>query len=125
MAEAVARQLLSPAVRVESAGISADDGALAAKDAVRVMRERGLDISGHRSRSLDKLNLLEFDLLVALCPGIAQALLEQGADRQKLAILDISDPYNKGLEVYRATAVVIEVELRKLFNPNAEQAARR
>ena len=120
IAEAVARQLLGPDVRVESSGTSAADGASAAKDAVRVMKERGLDISSHRSRSLGNLNLLEFDLLVALCPEIAQALLDQGADASKLATLNISDPYNRDLEVYRATAVAIEAELRRLFHLNDE-----
>ena len=115
MAEAVARHLLDSGVRVESAGISADDGASAAKDAIQAMQERGLDISDHRSRSVSALNLLDFDLVVALTPSIAQALRHHGADASKLTALDIRDPYDKGLQVYRATVLAIERDLRNLF----------
>jgi len=115
MAEAVARQLLDSGVRVESAGISADDGASAARDAIRAMKERGLDISDHRSRSVSALNLLDFDLLVAFTPAIAQALRHQGADASRLTELDVLDPYGKGLDVYRATVLAIEKDLRTLF----------
>lgn len=69
MAAVMARQLLGETVRAESAGISADDDASATKDALRAMKERALDISGHRSRSFRTVNLKDFDLLVALTPG--------------------------------------------------------
>lgn len=115
MAEAVARHLLDSGVRVESAGISTDDGASAAADAIRAMKERGIDISDHRSRSVSALNLPDFDLLVALTPAIAQTLRHLGADPSKVTSLDIRDPYGKGLDVYRATVVAIERDLRNLF----------
>jgi protein-tyrosine-phosphatase len=115
MAEAIARQLLSGSAEVASAGLDADDGASATKDAVQVMKERGLDIRDHRSRSLSALNLVDFDLLVALTPRIGQGLRDQGADPSKITVLDICDPYGKGLDVYRATASGIESELRRLF----------
>ncbi len=120
MAEAVARALLDSGVHIESAGISADDGASAATDAIRAMLERGVDISSHRSRSVSALNLLDFDLVVALTPSIAQALRHLGADESKLAALDIRDPYGKGLEVYRATVLTIESDLRNLFGVGHE-----
>ena len=125
MAEAVARALLGSDVRVESAGISADDGASAAKHAIETMRERGIDISDHRSRSVTALNLSDFDLVVALTPAIAQALRQHGTNAAKLRALDIRDPYGKGLAVYRTTVLAIERDLRNLFGlrpevPNAE-----
>lgn len=120
MAEALARHLLDSGVRVESAGIAADDGASAAEDAIRAMKERGVDISDHRSRSVSALNLSDFDLLVALTPAIAQALRHHGGDPSKLAALDIRDPYGKGLDVYRATVVAIEKDLRNLFRVSCD-----
>ena len=120
MAEAVARGLLSSDVRVESAGISADDGASAAEDAIQAMRERGIDISDHRSRSVTALNLPDFDLVVALTPAIAQALRQHGTDPARLRALDIRDPYGKGLEVYRATVLAIERDLRDLLRLSPE-----
>ena len=120
MAQAVARALLGSDVRVESAGISADDGASAAKDAIQAMRERGIDISDHRSRSVTALNLSAFDLVVALTPAIAQALHHHGADGATLKALDIRDPYGKGLAVYRTTVLTIERDLRDLFGQRPE-----
>src|SRR5207249_161367 len=121
MAAAMARELLGAAGHVESAGISADDGASATKDAVRVMKERGLDISGHRSQSLSAVNLRDFDLLVALTPAIAQGIRHHGVEPSRVATLNIPDPYGKGLDAYRATAVAIERDLKKLFDANSEQ----
>lgn len=121
MAEAAARHLLGGEMHVESAGIAADEGASATKDAVRAMEERGLDITAHRSRSLSTLNLPDFDLLVALTPTIAQHLRDRGVDASKLRALDICDPYGKGLDAYRATAVTIERDLRALFGASSEE----
>ena len=120
MAQAVARTLVAGDIRVESAGISADDGASAANDAIQAMRERGIDMSAHRSRSVSALDLSDFDLVVALTPAIGQALRQLGTDGAKLKVLDIRDPYGKGLAVYRTTALAIEKDLRNLFGQPPE-----
>lgn len=121
MAEAVAQRLLGEGIHVESAGITADEDAPATKDAVLVMNERGLDISAHRSRSLSAVNLLHFDLVIALTPAIAQVLHGQGADASKVRMLDIPDPYGRGIDAYRATAVAIERALQRLFDLSPEE----
>jgi len=41
--------------------------------AVRAMSEAGVDISGHRSKSLDEFAGREFDLLVTVCDGAREA----------------------------------------------------
>lgn len=124
MAAEMAWQLLGAGVHVESAGVSADEGASATKDAVQAMKERGLDISNHRSRSFGALNPRDFDLLVALTPAIAQDVLYHVTDASRIATFDIPDPYRKGLDAYRATLLAIERELRKLFASNRLQAKR-
>ena len=124
MAEAIARQLLGSNVDIASAGLEADDGASATRDAVRVMTDRGLDILAHRSRSLSALNLSDFDLVIALTPRIAQALRDQGMDACKFTALDVPDPYCKGLETYRITAGAIERDLRRLFGLTPEEPRR-
>jgi protein-tyrosine-phosphatase len=121
MAEALARLLLGGDAHVESAGISADDGATATRGAIRAMKERGVDISGHRSRSLSALNLLDFDLVVGLTSTIAQAIREQVVDAPEVKALDIPDPYGKGLDAYRATALALERDVRGLFDLNRER----
>jgi protein-tyrosine-phosphatase len=115
MAEALARHMLGRDARVESAGIDAAEGAAATKNAVQAMRERNLDISAHRSRSVNALSLLEFDVLVALTPAIAQALCDQGVDPSKIRTLNIPDPYGRALDCYRFTADAIERDLRLLL----------
>jgi protein-tyrosine-phosphatase len=124
MAAAMAQDRLGTAAHIESAGISADDGASATKDAVRAMKERGLDISGHRSRSFTAVKLRDFDLIVALTPAIAQDVRRHGVEASKLATLDIPDPYCNGLDAYRATAVAIERGLRKLFDADRDRSKR-
>lgn len=115
MAHAVARMLLGANARIESAGICADDGASATRDAVQVMQERGLDISDHRSRSVTTLRLSDFDLVVAMTAAIAETLRLHGVGQAKLRALDVNDPYGNGLEAYRSTAAAIDSALRHLF----------
>jgi arsenate reductase len=40
--------------------------------AIRVMQEIGINISHHRSKSLDELSEMTFDLAVTLCDGAGQ-----------------------------------------------------
>jgi arsenate reductase (thioredoxin) len=64
MAEGWARTLLTEHVEPYSAGVAkraVDPGAIA------VMREAGVDISGHSSKTLDELADVDFDLVVAVC----------------------------------------------------------
>lgn len=121
MAAALAHHVLGDTVRAESAGISADDGASATKDAVRAMKERGLDISDHRSRSFQAVNLHDFDVLVALTRAIGEHLRRAGAEPARIETLNIPDPYNRGLDAYRNTAGAIERDLKRLFGkPDGE-----
>jgi protein-tyrosine-phosphatase len=102
MAEALAKRLLADTTSVESAGMETADGMMATEEAVTVMREFGIDISAHRSRVLDRLNLADYDLIVALSPRIAQHLtLARNVLRQRVRVLDIQDPYGRGLAAYR------------------------
>jgi protein-tyrosine-phosphatase len=115
MAAALAHQVLGDTVRAESAGVSADDGASATKDAVRAMQERGLDISGHQSRSFQAVNLDDFDVVVALTPAIGEHLRRARVEPARIETLNIPDPYNRGLDAYRDTAGAIERDLKRLF----------
>jgi protein-tyrosine phosphatase len=64
----------SPAVAVESAGISALVGRPADPIAVELMRERGLDISSHRARQLTEALVLSADLVVVMEQGHVRAI---------------------------------------------------
>lgn len=63
MAEGVARSLAPPGVRVSSAG---SEPATVRPEAVRTLREIGIDISGHRSKGTDEVER-PVDAVVTLC----------------------------------------------------------
>jgi len=64
MAEGWAKYLASERIDAYSAGI--DPHGLDPR-AVQVMAEAGVDISGHRSKNLEELKDVSFDLVVTLC----------------------------------------------------------
>lgn len=64
MAEGWARHLHADRIEPYSAGIERHGLNL---HAVRVMAELGIDISGHRSKTLDDLGDILFDLVVTVC----------------------------------------------------------
>ncbi len=66
MAEGWARHLKGNVLEPYSAGIETHG---LNPNAVRVMAEAGVDISGHRSKHLDELADVEFDHVVTVCAG--------------------------------------------------------
>ena len=114
MAEALARSLIGGNFEVESAGIEAADGIPPTREAVIVMAERGADIAGHRSRSVESLDLREFDVVLAMTPWIADRLRHLGVDPARIRSMHVDDPYFKGLGQYRRAADEIEEALRRL-----------
>jgi ArsR family transcriptional regulator, arsenate/arsenite/antimonite-responsive transcriptional repressor / arsenate reductase (thioredoxin) len=99
MAEALAGELSQGAVRAASAGSHPKP---LHPNAVRVMRERGIDLAGRRSKHLREFTGLRFDHVITLCdrvrevcpefPGTPQAIhwsvrdpaREPGTDKQTL-----------------------------------------
>lgn len=64
MAEALARSLYGDRVRVQSAGSMATR---VHADAVAVIAERGIDISGATSKSVDTIDPETVDIVITLC----------------------------------------------------------
>ena len=115
IAAALAAHLLRDAAFVESAGIDADTGAPAHPNAICVMKEKGIDITKHRSTNIEDLDLGAFDIVVALRPAIADTLSQEfDLHPPKLMELDIDDPFNKPLEKYRLCMNQIETTLLRL-----------
>lgn len=109
MAEALAR---AKKMAADSAGIDCGGGLPAAANAVTVMRERGLDLSSHRSKDIDQLNIAEFDMVVAMSPSIARSLAPLAV--RQLVTWNVDDPYGGSLEVYRMAADIIERHLNDM-----------
>ena len=64
LAEGVARFLAPPGVTVSSAGSSP---AFVRPQAIQVLQEIGIDISGHRSKSIDEVDAASVSAVVTLC----------------------------------------------------------
>ena len=64
MAEGWAKALLGDKIEAYSAGIETDG---LNPNAVKVMAEAGVDISGHHSKRLDELKHIDFDYVITVC----------------------------------------------------------
>ena len=109
---ALARRGLT--LNVRSAGLVAREGEPASDQAIRVMGERGLDLTGHRAHTIDARDV-EDALLVCMTRNHAIALNTRfpGARTVLLTELagmsgDIPDPYGGDHTVYAACADALE-----------------
>ena len=111
--EMLRRGNLQPGWRSESAGVYASDGQPATEFSRQVAAERGLDLSAHRSKSVDAERLRSADLVLVMEPGHRQALQDefhQLAGRVHLLseVADesgpVEDPVGTTIENYRETA---------------------
>jgi protein-tyrosine phosphatase len=113
MAEALAKQelcrlldtkdLKSKNFWVGSAGIFAAEKTPASPNTIAVMAEKGMDLSGHRSRSISHLLLYEPDFLYAMTNSHLQHLQSFGVEGQCLHPegYDVSDPFGGDIDLYR------------------------
>ena len=69
MAEAILRRVGGPRIEAASAGSQPKD---LHPNAVRVMRERGIDISGRRSKHLSEFVEQRFDHVISLCDRVRE-----------------------------------------------------
>jgi arsenate reductase len=72
MAEGILRSDGGDAFEVESAGVKPGGVRL---EAIQVMREIGIDISGHRSKSIDEFIGREFDTVITVCDNAKETCL--------------------------------------------------
>ncbi len=95
IAEGLARNLFGDKVEAYSAG-SKPSGRVN-PDAIKVMAEVGIDISGQRSKSFNDLPAKEFDYVITMgcedtCPFIPA---------KHMLAWQIEDPKGKGIELFR------------------------
>jgi protein-tyrosine-phosphatase len=121
LAEAIGRQVLPSRldfdVEVASAGTSAFDGSPASRYSVEVAREHGLDLSGHRSRSVTPALVSAADLIVTMGVRHRETVGEIDPDSLESTFLltnfsdqhdgDIPDPIGADRETYEQTYLVI------------------
>lgn len=88
MAEGWARHLKGDVIDVFSAGIETHG---MNPNAVKVMAEAGVDISGHQSQNVDEFAAVEFDYVVTVC-GHANETCPVFAGDAKVVFVGFDDP---------------------------------
>lgn len=102
MAEALVRQLGIPGWEPHSAGI--EPGTEANPMAVKVLAERGCDVSGHEPRHVSAFHHLKFDLVAKMdAPDIADFVNAKWIENW-----DIPDPAQGGVEEFRRVRDLLE-----------------
>ncbi len=131
MAAGLARQILADRIgctpddldahgfQIASAGTASGGGAGASDNAVRVMADRGIDLTRHRTRPMTVDALGQADYIWVMTRGhhaAAIRCLPQAAPKVSLvdpAGRDVADPIGGDMEVYRACARHLEQALTK------------
>ncbi|MDK2917545.1 MAG: protein arginine phosphatase [Candidatus Petromonas sp.] len=130
MAEAMLKELIKESeykdeeIRVISAGTWAIEGQKANEKAIQAMKEKNIDLTGHRSTPLTKEIAEKADLILTMTQnhknqilkalpemeGKVYTLKEFAGDKGEL---DIMDPYGQSIKVYKQTAEEMEKLLKK------------
>jgi protein-tyrosine-phosphatase/DNA-binding transcriptional ArsR family regulator len=127
MAEALLQNLAGDSVEARSAGSHPKS---VRPNAVRVMRERGIDLSGKASKHLSQFAARRFDCVVTLCDRVREVCPEFPG-HPELIHWSIADPALEGdtdAESYPAferTAAEIETRVRFLLHVIRQRPARR
>ena len=117
MAEAVLRDALrgQEAITVESAGLGALVDEPASEHSVELMRERGLDISGHRAQQLTPELVTKADLILVMESGHRRVIdTNEPTARGKVyrlgewQDLEIPDPYRQPRDAFEAALEKID-----------------
>lgn len=107
--------------RVDSAGTWADDGVAVSRNSVLVMAKRGVDIAGHRARTVTAEMLSKYDLILTMEPGHKEALqVEFPPVAKRVYMLSemegredpVKDPIGGTLEDYQKTAETMETMMK-------------
>lgn len=106
MAEGLARALAAPGVEVASAGSKPNPKGVHPL-AVEMLRERGIDASGQRSKHIDEL-AGEFDYVITLCDSAAQECPMYPARRARMH-WGLPDPDLGGRDAVREREMFVEI----------------
>jgi len=104
-----------PGVQVQSAGLGALVGMPADETAVRLMQERGIDITGHRAQQVNRVLCTQADLVLVmnteqrerlenLFPQVRGRMFRIGEHKKR----DIPDPYRQGEQAFRDALALID-----------------
>lgn len=112
MAEGFAREHGSDAIEPYSAGIHPTG--VVSEDAILVMEEKGVDISGQHSSGFDAVPLDEIDIAVSMTGYPARDLLPSSF-RGRTIDWDVEDPIGQPLSTFRQVRDEIEEKVKGLL----------
>jgi protein-tyrosine-phosphatase/DNA-binding transcriptional ArsR family regulator len=113
MAEALAEQLSAGAVSAVSAGSHPKP---LHPNAVRVMRKRGIDLAGHRSKNLSEFSGRRFDYVISLCDRVREVCPEFPGIPEAIH-WSVPDPAREqGLPPFERTAAELETRIGFLLD---------
>ncbi len=103
-------------LNISSCGTGAITGDEATPNAVKVMLDKGIDISAHRSRQINQYIIDEADFIICLAKSHYMHLFSY-VPKNKLILLGdgIPDPFMYDEEIYSECARMIEQEIDKLL----------
>ena len=118
MAEALLRDGLIASglsIEVTSAGIGAMDGKPADPSAVKLMKERDLDITTHRSAQFSLMMGLQNDLILVMTKEMRESVLAENPSLHGRVYrlghwdnFDIADPHMRGEAAFRKSLKLID-----------------
>lgn len=103
-------------VIAESFGIATVTGAAVSDNSVAVLKEIGIDISGKTSTAVSDVSLEKFEKFYCMSQSHAKILSEYfNISPDKIAVLNVSDPYGGSVDVYRRCRDEIYNSIKELF----------
>ncbi len=112
-------------IKVVSAGTWALEGHRASQNAIKVMEERNIDLSKHRSTPLTESLVNEADLILTMTKNHKNQILSQVPKAHEKVytlkeygsynFVDIMDPFGGNIQIYRKCATEIEEALKKVL----------
>ncbi len=117
MAEGFARALEIKDLVVYSAG--SHPAGFVAREAILMMKEKGIDLSSHYSKGVDQVPDIEYDFAITMgcgdyCPTVKA---------KKRLDWEIPDPIGRSPDFFRQVRDEIEQKVRKLLRPQPKVKA--
>jgi protein-tyrosine-phosphatase len=120
MAEGIARSLAPPGVKIWSAGSHPTSVRF---EAIAVLKEIGIDISSHRSKSVDEIPSDEVDTVITLCAEEECPVFLGKAKRLHWGLPDPAAVIGSGTEAlsaFRKTRDALRSQIMALFEQNIQ-----
>lgn len=107
-------------IRIESAGIFAEEGAPASTEAIITMKKYDIDLLGHHAQQINSELIEKSDLILTMTQG-QKMLFGDVADKKVYTLCeyagvegDIDDPYGGDIEEYEEVAQMLYLALQAM-----------